>query len=43
VYWDPNKTSPINGKAGAYADINGGARYLPSQWPRADLSLPPGV
>ena len=43
VYWDPNATSPINGKQGAYVTLNNHARYRIGQWPHGDPSLPPGV
>lgn len=35
IYWDPNATSPYNGKQGAY--IFASARYRPGSWPRGDL------
>ncbi len=28
VYWNPTKTSQIDGKAGAYESLNGGRRYI---------------
>jgi hypothetical protein len=43
VYWDPNATSPINGKAGAYVSLDHGARYRPGHWTEGEPSLPPGV
>lgn len=33
VYWDPNATSQIDGKQGAYVPLNGGARYTYGQIP----------
>jgi hypothetical protein len=35
IYWDPNATSPYNGKQGAY--IFASARHRPGQWPKGDL------
>lgn len=32
VYWDPNATSKVDGKAGAFVPLNGGKRYRPGQW-----------
>jgi hypothetical protein len=31
VYWDAGATSKIDGKRGAYVDVNGGRRYEPNQ------------
>ncbi|MGH9273577.1 MAG: hypothetical protein ACRDZU_02930 [Acidimicrobiales bacterium] len=31
VYWDANARSGVDGKSGAYVDINGGRRYEPGQ------------
>lgn len=31
VWWDPTATSGIDGKKGAYVDMNGGRRYEPGQ------------
>jgi hypothetical protein len=31
VYWDAAATSTIDGKRGAYVDMNGGRRYEPGQ------------
>ena len=31
VYWDATATSTIDGKSGAYVDMNGGRRYEPGQ------------
>ena len=42
VYWDPNVTSPINGKTGAYLALNGGARYRPGEWGTTGPNLPAG-
>ena len=42
VYWDPNVTSPVNGKAGAYVELNGGHRYRPGEWTTSGPDLPPG-
>jgi len=35
IYWDPNATSPYNGKQGAY--VFASARYRPGHWPKGDL------
>lgn len=32
VYWDPNATSKVDNKAGAFVPLNGGKRYRLSQW-----------
>lgn len=32
VYWDANATSPVDGSAGAYVNVNGGRRYILGQW-----------
>ena len=42
VYWDPNVTSPINGKKGEYIGINGGQRYQIGGWGGSGPNLPPG-
>ena len=31
VYWDASATSKIDGKKGAYVDVNGGRRYEPNR------------
>lgn len=36
VYWDPNATSQIDGKQGAYVPLNGGARYTYGQVPNGE-------
>lgn len=33
IYWDPNKTSPINGKHGSYVALDSGRRYGVGQIP----------
>ena len=38
VWWDPNKISPLNGKAGAYVAINGGERYMRGAFPSSEFS-----
>ncbi|GAC1478714.1 MAG: hypothetical protein NVS1B12_15310 [Acidimicrobiales bacterium] len=38
VYWDPNATSQIDGKQGAYVPLNGGARYTYGQMPSGEPS-----
>ena len=42
VYWDPNKTSPVNGRAGTYVELNGGRRYQSGQIPSGEPSAPVG-
>ena len=34
IWWDPDRISPQNNKAGAWVQLNGGARYSPSNAPR---------
>ena len=34
IWWDPNRISPQNNKPGAWVQLNGGARYSPSNAPR---------
>jgi hypothetical protein len=43
VYWDPNRRSPINGKAGTYVPMNGGARYQLGQIPHTPIKFPSTV
>ncbi len=31
VWWDPERTSPQNGEAGTWVELNGGKRYFPDQ------------
>jgi hypothetical protein len=40
TYWDANATSPVNGKQGAYAPLDGGRRFGVGQFPRTALSIP---
>ncbi len=40
VYWDPNATSEIDGKAGAYIPLNKGRRYAIGEWPSGEPVLP---
>jgi hypothetical protein len=35
IYWDPNATSPYNGKQGAY--VFASARFKPGSWPKGNL------
>lgn len=32
VYWNPQATSRIDGRRGAYVELDGGRRYLPGEW-----------
>jgi hypothetical protein len=34
IWWDPDKISPQNNKAGAWVELNGGARYRPDTVPQ---------
>ena len=34
VWWDPNKTSPVNGMKGSYVAIDNGKRWRLGQWPK---------
>jgi hypothetical protein len=43
VYWNPNLTSPTNGRPGAYVPLNGGRRYQLNQIPNGEPDLPAGV
>ncbi|MEY2591419.1 MAG: hypothetical protein QOJ67_3403 [Acidimicrobiaceae bacterium] len=39
VYWDPSKTTPTDGSAGAYVPVNGDRRYQLGEWNQSgDLS-----
>jgi hypothetical protein len=38
VVWDPNATSPINGKKGAYVDLEGHARFMLGAWPSTEFT-----
>ena len=40
VYWDPNATSDIDGKTGAYIPLNKGRRYAIGEWPSGEPVLP---
>jgi hypothetical protein len=40
VWWDPNAPSKIDGKAGAYVDMDGGRRYAIGEWPSGEPVLP---
>lgn len=40
TYWNPSATSPVNGKQGAYAALDGGRRFGVGQLPRAPLTIP---
>lgn len=40
VYWDPNATSAVNGKRGAYVPLDRGRRYRAGQLPSSAMSLP---
>jgi hypothetical protein len=42
VYWDPDATSPIDGKAGAYVALRSGRRYALGQWIPGEPVLPAG-
>jgi hypothetical protein len=39
VYWDPDRTSPVNGKQGAYVALDGGRRYQAGELPASALAL----
>ncbi|HTL22732.1 MAG TPA: ABC transporter substrate-binding protein, partial [Mycobacteriales bacterium] len=39
-YWDPNATSTIDGKTGAYVALDGGRRYRPGEWTAGEPVLP---
>lgn len=41
VYWNPEGTSPTNGKKGTYVDTEPGRRYRAGEWPRADPAVFP--
>jgi hypothetical protein len=43
VYYDPNKTSPTNNRAGAYVPLNSGRRYDLSSIPSGEPALPSSV
>ena len=43
VYWDPNGTSPINGKAGRYDSADNDKRYANGQWPMDNPHIPASV
>src|SRR5947209_10065594 len=36
IYWDRNKVSTQNNKAGAYIEVEPGKRYKSGQWPQGD-------
>jgi hypothetical protein len=38
VYWDGNKTSPLNGMKGTFVSVLGGRRFTLGKWPK---TLPP--
>ena len=40
VWWDPNAPSKIDGKAGAYVDMDGGRRYAIGEWTPGEPALP---
>jgi hypothetical protein len=40
VFWDPNATSPVNGKRGAYIALDGGRRYQAGELPSSPMALP---
>lgn len=40
VVWDPNATSPVNGKQGAYVALDGGRRYRSGELPSTTMTLP---
>ena len=40
VFWDPDATSPVNGKPGAYIALNGGRRYQAGELPSSTMALP---
>lgn len=40
VFWDPNATSPVNGKRGAYIALDGGRRYQAGELPSSTMALP---
>jgi hypothetical protein len=43
AYWDPNATSRIDGKQGAYVALNGGRRYRIGDWTPGEPIFPAGV
>jgi hypothetical protein len=43
AYWDPNATSKIDGKKGAYIALNGGRRYRIGDWAVGEPLFPAGV
>ena len=43
VYWDPNLTSPSNGRKGEYVGLHSGERYRPGDWTTGDPQIPPSV
>ena len=42
IYWDPNRPSEIDGKAGSYMPVDGGRRYRSGEWPVGDPQVFPG-
>ena len=40
VWWDPNAPSKIDGKKGAYVDMDGGRRYAIGDWTPGEPVLP---
>jgi hypothetical protein len=40
IYWDGDATSPTNGKAGTFKELNGGRRFLPGEWPTTEPEFP---
>ena len=40
VWWDPNAPSKIDGKNGAYVDMDGGRRYAIGDWTPGEPALP---
>jgi hypothetical protein len=43
VWYNPNKTSPTNNRAGAYVAMNGGRRYQVDNIPSGDPGFPASV
>jgi hypothetical protein len=40
VWWNPNAPSKIDGKNGAYVDMDGGRRYVIGDWTPGEPALP---
>lgn len=40
TYWDPDATSPVNGKKGSYRPLEGGRRFTVGAFPHTPLTIP---